>query len=1134
MISPLPSLQRVGTTSPGIARTPQIASLLGAEVVLRPRAAVDAVVGWGRKPNTRAARALAERRGVPFLALEDGFVRSIGLGVSGAPPWSIVVDDVGIYYDATQPSRLERMLEESPDLDDPALLERARHCIERIQQARISKYNASPALDLGPRVRPRVLVVDQTPGDLSLRLGLAPERGVEDLVEAALREHPDSEIIVKTHPDVVSGRKGAGPAQVLQHARVRLVTAAANPIAMLEQVDEVYVMTSLLGFEALLMGLPVTCFGAPFYSGWGVTTDRVSVPRRTRRRSVTQIFAAAYLRYARYVDPVTGAPTELERVIEHIASQARSAEASGRVIALGFSLWKRGFLDAFLSGVGGRVTYARNAAEAERDGVPHGSTLVVWGASVDPAVEALAARYGGRVARMEDGFLRSVGLGSDLYAPASLVVDTRGIYYDPSRPSDLEHHLATHAFTDAERARAASLRARIVRSGVSKYNADQARSLRAAGPARGGRRVVLVVGQVEDDASIRLGCVDVRTNAQLLREARLACPDAYVVWKPHPDVTSGNRRGQVEAELVATLADEVAADVAIATCLDVADEVHTMTSLVGFEALLREKAVVVYGLPFYAGWGLTRDRHPHPRRTRRLSLDELVHGTLIDYPTYVDPASETRTTPEAIVAHLEAARRARTTPRGTRLANSWPGRQTRKLSNLARYALRSDPRTARLLRSGAALVRPPRAAAAPPAGEAPGLPDFGVTRALLLQGPAGPFFHRFGQELRDHGVSVTKVNLHAGDTLFYPGPDTLSYRGTLGEFQSWVAEQLRALGIDGVFLFGDCRAYHMAAIDAARTAGVQVWVFEEGYLRPDWITYERDGVNGHSRMSRDPSVYLAAYRAAGSPPEPPVLPVGDTFREGAWYSTLNALAYTFANQGFPHYEHHRNLNALYHAQSWVLGAARKQYFAWREEGVLEDIVQRFDGRYFFVPLQVHCDFQIQHSHYGDVTDFIHEVVASFAQLAPRDHALVLKHHPMDRPFRDYTELFDTLRREHRLEGRLFYIHDLHLPTLLKHARGCVTINSTVGLSAIHHRTPTKVMGNAIYDMPGLTHQGSLESMWHSPEPVDIETYHAFRWWLLQHNQANGNIMRRIEGVPSPTGVVWRAPEVPTEPQGRTP
>ncbi len=1122
MIAPLPSLRRVGTTSPGIARIPRIGSLLGAEVVFRPRSAVDAMVGWGQKPNTRRARDAAAERGLPFIALEDGFVRSIGLGVEGAPPWSIVVDDVGIYYDATQPSRLERILEESPDLDDPALLARARRCMESMRRARISKYNASPSLDLGPRTRPRVLVVDQTPGDLSLRLGLAPERGVVELIEAALRERPDAEIIVKTHPDVVSGRKGAGPGHAYEHPRVRLVTAAANPIAMLEQVDEVFVMTSLLGFEALLLGLPVTCFGAPFYSGWGVTTDRVPVARRTRRRSVEQIFAAAYLRYARYVDPVSGERAELERVIEHIASQAPSP-SDGAVVAVGFSLWKRGFLDAFLSHLGARVSYAPDAAAAERSGVPRGATLVVWGAAVDPALEALASRYGATIAHMEDGFLRSVGLGSDLYAPASLVIDRRGIYYDPSRPSDLEHLLATRTFTDAERERAANLRASIVRSGVSKYNADQGRTLRAAPDGRDGRRVVLVVGQVEDDASIRLGCVDVRTNTQLLEASRAACPDAYVVWRPHPDVSSGNRRGHVDDALVAQLADEVATHVAIATCLDAADEVHTMTSLVGFEALLRGKTVVTYGQPFYAGWGLTRDRHAHPRRTRRLTLDELVHAVLIDYPIYVDPSTEARTTPEAIVAHLEAARRTGSGKQATALARSWPGRQTRKLNNLLRYAVRSDPRAARLLRAHRDLPathsRTSRSTMTP---TQPSLPDFGVSRALLLQGPAGPFFQRLGQELREHGVAVTKVNLHAGDVVYYPGPDTVPYRGTLGGFEAWVAQQLVERRIDGLFLFGDCRAYHKAAIAAARAAGVKVWVFEEGYLRPDWITFEQDGVNGHSRMSRDPEVFLAAYRAAGSPAEAPVLPVGDTFKEGAWYSTVNAIAYTFANQGFPHYEHHRNLNAWYHAYSWVVGAARKQYFAQVEEGVLDDIVARFDGRYFFVPLQVHCDFQIQHSPYADVTDFIHEVVASFAEHAPRDHALVLKHHPMDRPFRDYTELFDELRERHGLEGRLYYIHDLHLPTLLKHARGCVTINSTVGLSAVHHRTPTKVMGNAVYDMRGVTHQGSLESMWHAPDPVDMETYHAFRWWLLQHNQANGNIMRRLEGVDSPTGVAWQA------------
>ncbi|MEZ4326867.1 MAG: hypothetical protein R3B40_16745 [Polyangiales bacterium] len=1113
----------MGTTSRGIARIPHIRSLVGADVILRPPAGspIDAMVGWGRKPNTQSARAMAEARGVPFLTLEDGFVRSIGLGVEGTPPWSIVVDDVGIYYDATRPSRLERILQES-ELDDDVLLDRARRCMASIRHAQISKYNASPTVDLGPRVRQRVLVVDQAPGDLSLQLGLAPERGVEQLVEAALAERPNAEIIVKTHPDVVSGRKGAGPTRVLQHARVRLVTAAANPIAMLEQVDEVFVMTSLLGFEALLMGKPVTCFGAPFYAGWGVTSDRVATPRRTVRRTVEQIFAAAYLRYARYVDPITGARAELERVIEHVVAQTEPGAQRAPIIAIGFSLWKRGFLDAFLDGVGGRVTHARDAAAAERAGVPRGATLVVWGAEVDPTVAALAARHGARVARMEDGFLRSVGLGSDLYAPASLVVDARGMYYDPTRPSDLEHLLATRTFEEHERARAARLRERIVSSRVSKYNAAPARVLRAADAADAGQRVVLVVGQVEDDASVRMGGVDVRSNAELLRAARAACPDDFLVWKPHPDVTSGNRRGRVDPALTAEFSDEVAEDVAISACLDVADEVHTMTSLVGFEALLREKDVVVYGLPFYAGWGLTRDRHAHPRRTRRLSLDELVHATLIDYPVYVDPVTEARTNAETIVGRLEQSLRSLGSASGMRHSNAWVQRQVCKLGNLARYTLRSHPLGARLVRGGSAGTRTQLEGAPPDAtGRQSSLPDFGVTHALLLQGPAGPFFLRLGKELRNEGIQVTKVNLHAGDVLFYPGPDAVSYRGELRDFGAWVARVIVERRVDGIFLFGDCRAYHRAAIEAARAAGVAVWVFEEGYLRPNWLTYEQHGVNGHSRMSRDPDFYRAAFRAAGRPTERPAWPVGDTFKAAGWYHTFSAVAYTCANHAFPHYQHHLDLNALYHARRWVTGAARKQWYAWYERGQLEEILQRFDGRYFFVPLQVHSDFQITHSSYADVTEFVREVVASFARSAPMDHALVLKHHPMDRPFRDYSELLRSLERKHGLEGRLFYIHDQHLPTLLVHARGCVTINSTVGLSSVHHRTPTKAMGNAIYDMPGLTHQGSLESFWRDPQPVDAETYRSFRWWLLEHNQANGSVMARLQPARNPTGVLWR-------------
>jgi capsular polysaccharide export protein len=253
------------------------------------------------------------------------------------------------------------------------------------------------------------------------------------------------------------------------------------------------------------------------------------------------------------------------------------------------------------------------------------------------------------------------------------VVDRDGIYYDPTGPSELERILQEAAFSDEERERARALRERIVRSGLSKYNVGQ--RLEVEVPA--GRRVVLVPGQVEDDASVRLGCRDVRTNAALVAAARRDAPGAFVIFKPHPDVLSGNRVGRVDPAALAGLCDHVEARASLADCLAVSDEVHTLTSLVGFEALLRGLRVVVHGQPFYAGWGLTEDRHPVERRTRRLDLDELVAGALIRYPRYLHRETGRFTTPEVVIAQLLEERDR--DPAGHAVSVSWPRRQLRKL-----------------------------------------------------------------------------------------------------------------------------------------------------------------------------------------------------------------------------------------------------------------------------------------------------------------------------------------------------------------------------------------------------------------------------------------------------------------------
>lgn len=670
----------------GIAAIPHLPALLGAErVAVRPvrRAPdLDAVVGWGEKRNTQLARAWARLHGVPYWRAEDGFVRSVGLGVTGDPPLSIVLDDLGIYYDARGPSRLEQALAAPGDaLDDPALLARAAAAIARITAAGLSKYNAAPPgpVDLGPPRR-RVLVVDQTFGDLAIGCGLAGAAAFERMLAAALAEHPDAEIVVKTHPDVLAGKKrgylerAAGP-------RVRLWAAPATPAALLAHVEHVYVVSSLLGFEALLAGVPVTCFGVPWYAGWGLTDDRAdggaaraAFARRSRARTREQLVAAAYLGYARYVDPDTGAPCELERVLAHLELQrAQFARNTGTIFCFGFRFWKHGYVRAYLRSPGNRVVFATGVADAERRGFAAGCHALVWGQRETAEVRALAARHGVDVWRMEDGFLRSVGLGSDLAEPASLVVDRRGIYYDPSRPSELEDILQTAAFTPDELARAAALRARIVAARLSKYNVGGDRAL----PVPPGRRAILVPGQVEDDASIVLGCKDVRTNLGLLAAARAAAPDAFVIYKPHPDVLSGNRTGGVALAEARALCDHVEEHASLAACLDAAAEVHTMTSLVGFEGLLRGKRVVVHGQPFYAGWGLTEDHNPHPRRTRTLTLDELCAGTLLRYPRYLNRATGRFTTPEVVIGQLCDERDAAGAGRAIRLP--WARRQARKL-----------------------------------------------------------------------------------------------------------------------------------------------------------------------------------------------------------------------------------------------------------------------------------------------------------------------------------------------------------------------------------------------------------------------------------------------------------------------
>ncbi|OWY38274.1 beta-3-deoxy-D-manno-oct-2-ulosonic acid transferase [Xenophilus sp. AP218F] len=669
----------VAIFSSGIARIPHLAALLGLPVRhFRSQGTSDtttltAVAGWGLRPSSRRAQAFARARALPYWSLEDGFLRSLGLGVDGTPPLSIVRDDIGIYYDATRPSRLEEMLNTS-QLTDEQQREAAKG-LEWIRCHRLSKYNHAPRLTLPKRGdKPRVLVLDQTEGDVSVRLGGAGAAAFADMLASARREHPDAELWVKTHPDVVAGKKRGYLPKVPDG--ISLQAEDICPQTLLSQVDVVYTATSHMGFEALVAGCKVVCFGMPWYAGWGLTDDRhpeMPALRQRRRRQCTleELFHAAYLRYARYIQPETGEPGSFFDVAEWIRLNRELREqSSGTLWCVGMTLWKRAVVWPFLKSPANRLRFVRKLPQH----LPENSKVVAWGMKAELR-EACRARNIPLLA-MEDGFLRSVGLGSHLLPPLSLVVDGGGLYYAYQSDSDLQRHLNTARPSAEECQRASRLRARLVAGRISKYNVGSAFQL---DPGAADKLIVLVPGQVEDDASIRLGSPVVHSNLALLQAARAARPDAWIIYKPHPDVVSGNRAGHIDAGQLAALADQVVENADISGCIAAADEIHTMTSLAGFEALLQGKAVHCHGAPFYAGWGLTRDHIPLPRRQRRLSLDELVHGALIAYPRYIIPGKAGYARVEAVVDLLM---RQKNDVKASSLRTNWCARQWRKARGL--------------------------------------------------------------------------------------------------------------------------------------------------------------------------------------------------------------------------------------------------------------------------------------------------------------------------------------------------------------------------------------------------------------------------------------------------------------------
>jgi len=653
--------------------------VLSVEQVRRQGVVPDVALVWGRKESGEKTLALAREHGIPVRWLEDGWIRTASDRAHSRLTYSLLSDDQGVYYDAATPSSLESFLCDEAALEhdcDAAALAQARRWRERLVEQGVTKYNAyrQVAPDVQVPKDPFVLVVDQTRDDASVACGGMQASDFERMLACAIEENPGQRVIVRTHPDVVAGRRLGYLADAARAADIALLPGNDNPYAWLVAASRVYAGTSQLGYEALLAEREVVLFGVPFYAGWGLTDDRAEHPALVRRnaactqaRHIDQLFHASHVRLARYCSPVDGRRWTLGECIDHVALQRRMFVRNARRLhCVGITPWKRRYVSRYLRSPDGSVSFgpkgSRLGSEAD--------AIVTW--SFRHTAPTGVGGGGGKLWRLEDGFLRSAGLGSDYTAPGSLVVDTSGLYFDPQCPSDLEKLLNEHDCGPGDIRRAARLRRMILAAGVSKYNTGHPeRSIQA--PA--GKTCVLVIGQVEDDESVSRGCAGVSTNTALLQAARKARPDAWIVYRAHPDVVSGNRRGAIDDAALQACADAVDAGTRVGESIEACDELHTMTSLTGFEALMRGKRVVTWGAPFYAGWGLTEDRQSIVRRVRRRTIDELVNCVLIEYPRYLHIDSGEFVTAETMVDIIARQRDAAA-------AAAAPGRASRRLAKL--------------------------------------------------------------------------------------------------------------------------------------------------------------------------------------------------------------------------------------------------------------------------------------------------------------------------------------------------------------------------------------------------------------------------------------------------------------------
>ncbi len=602
---------------------------------------------WGMKSSGQKLREKVDKSFLVYI--EDGFIHSFGMNKK--IPLSICYDKNGIYYNHNSKSQLFTFIKQR--LSNENLL-RSRKIIKLWKKYSISKYNFTNFLE--PPNGKFVLLIDQTLGDLSISYGGATRDSFSKMFDFASKNWPDHKIVIKVHPDVVKYKKtGCLDKNFFNKENVVVISKLGQINKLIEFSTAVCVVTSQVGFESLVYGKEVHVFGRPFYSGLGLTKDHqiYNDSKKIKSISIEQLVYAALVKYQFYLDPKTKKLCNIEDIMEFVYKNRTVSKFFGdNFEGINLTPWKAKQINRFVYPSTGRCVKSfmrfRNRME----------NIIVWGKA--PKTDDYISKVKNFIS-VEDGFVRSVGLGGDLYPPHSLLFDKKGIHFDGSRTSDLEDLLQNMIIEEDELIRSRKLIDVIIQSHISKYNLRFKNQVKLPKNIKN-QDTIAVLGQVETDNSILYGVPNdtiPKTNFSLVEQVKKDFPNSYVIYKPHPDIDSGLRTKGKKESSINEVADLIAYKTSLEDIFKIVNRVAVFTSLGGFEALIRKKSVITYGFPFYAGWGLTEDKlNNHPwakRRKRRLSLEELIFISLVKYPLYCSLNSKCLLEIENVIQEITSA-----------------------------------------------------------------------------------------------------------------------------------------------------------------------------------------------------------------------------------------------------------------------------------------------------------------------------------------------------------------------------------------------------------------------------------------------------------------------------------------------